>query len=85
MRYRISTSHFLYFSPDIMNSEDLARYIEATDGISKPWLLVQLRLKKLQERRDSISADEYEAALAELHQQLMNLGEWWVGREDEVF
>lgn len=68
-----------------MNSEDLARYIEATDGISKPWLLVQLRLKKLQERRDSISADEYEAALAELHQQLMNLGEWWVGREDEVF
>ena len=37
-----------------MNSNDLARYIEATDGISKPWLLTQLRLKKLQERRDDI-------------------------------
>jgi hypothetical protein len=31
-----------------MNSKDVAKYIEATDGISQPWLLVQLRLKKLQ-------------------------------------
>jgi hypothetical protein len=68
-----------------MNSEELARYIEATDGISKPWLLVQLRLKKLEERRDFMSDQEYEAALADIHAQLMNLGEWWHGIEDEVF
>jgi hypothetical protein len=68
-----------------MNSKDLAKYIEATDGISKPWLLVQLRLKKLQERRSDISTEEYLRELTELHQDLMNLGEWWVGIEDEVF
>jgi len=69
----------------IMNSKDVAKYIEATDGISKPWLLVQLRLKKLQERRSDISAEEYVAQLADIHQDLMNLGEWWLGIEDEVF
>ncbi len=42
-----------------MNSQELARYIEATDRIAKPWLLVQLRLQKLQERRDRISPDLY--------------------------
>lgn len=68
-----------------MNSQELAKYIESTNGISKPWLLVQLRLKKLQERRDSISAQEYMRELEELHQELMKLGEWWHGIEDEVF
>lgn len=68
-----------------MNSDELARYIEVTDGISKPWLLVQLRLKKLQERRDSLSADEYARELANIHQDLVNLGEWWIGIEDKVF
>jgi hypothetical protein len=68
-----------------MDSKDLAKYIEATDGISKPWLLVQLRLKKLQERRSSISAEEYIKELGDIHQDAMNLGEWWVGIEDEVF
>ncbi|WP_293147389.1 MULTISPECIES: hypothetical protein [unclassified Microcoleus] len=68
-----------------MNSKDLAKYIEATDGISKPWLLVQLRMKKLQERRSQISTEEYLRELTDLHQDLMNLGEWWVGIEDEVF
>ena len=68
-----------------MSSEDLARYIEATDSIAKPWMLLQLRLKKLQETRDQMSAAEYEAAIVSLHEDLMNLGEWWVGREDEVF
>ncbi|NJK69358.1 MAG: hypothetical protein HC786_31015 [Richelia sp. CSU_2_1] len=68
-----------------MNSKDVAKYIEATDGISKPWLLVQLRLKKLQERRSEISAEEYIKELTDLHQDLMNLGEWWLGIEDEVF
>jgi len=68
-----------------MNSEELARYIEATDGISKPWLLVQLRLQKVQENREQLSPEEYEAAIASIHEDLMNLGEWWAGREDEVF
>jgi predicted house-cleaning noncanonical NTP pyrophosphatase (MazG superfamily) len=68
-----------------MNSKELARYMEATDGIAKPWLLVQLRLKKLQERKDSISEDEYANELADIHQDLMNLGEWWKGIEEEVF
>jgi hypothetical protein len=68
-----------------MDSQDLARYIEATEGISKPWLLVQLRLKKLQENRANFPPDEYMSKLAELQQELMNLGEWWVGIEDEVF
>ncbi|MEG4633246.1 hypothetical protein QUB56_27310 [Microcoleus sp. AR_TQ3_B6] len=68
-----------------MDSNDLAKYIEAKDGISKPWLLVQLRLKKLQERRSEISAEEYMIELTDIHKDLMNLGEWWLGIEDEVF
>lgn len=72
-------------SPQDLSSDSLARYIEATDGITKPWLLVQLRLKKLQERRDSLSETEYIQAVEDIHQDLMNLGDWWTGREDEVF
>jgi hypothetical protein len=68
-----------------MDSVQLARYIEETDGISKPWLLMQLRLKKLQERRETISDDEYLRELEELHAALMQMGEWWVGIEHEVF
>ena len=68
-----------------MQSKDWANYIEATDGISKPWLLIQWRLQKLKEQRDEIGPDAYEAALAELHESLMALGEWWVGREEEFF
>jgi hypothetical protein len=68
-----------------MDSEKLALYIEATNGISKPWLLTQLRLKKLQEERENLSLEEYEAAIADIHKDLMNLGEWWIGQEDEVF
>ncbi len=68
-----------------MDSKKLAQYFEATDSISKPWLLVQLRLKKLQERQASISPEEYASELADIHQDLMNLREWWRGIEDEVF
>ena len=68
-----------------MDSDQLAQYIEATNGISKPWLLTQLRLKKLQERRNELTREEYEQELAELHQDLMKLGQWWVGIEAEVF
>ncbi|MEY2857292.1 MAG: hypothetical protein RLZZ74_1604 [Cyanobacteriota bacterium] len=68
-----------------MNSKELAQYIEATDGISKPWLLVQLRLSKLQERKEQISAQEYMTELADIHEDLLKLGEWWKGIEGEVF
>ena len=69
----------------MFNSENLAKYIEETDGISKPWLLIQLRLKKLQERRDTLSHKEYIEQLADIHADLMNLGQWWVGIENDVF
>ncbi len=68
-----------------MDSKQIADYIEATDGISKPWLLVQLRLKKLQERRGEISQQEYLQQLEDIHQDLIKLGKWWKGREGEVF
>ena len=68
-----------------MDSKELAHYLEATDSISKPWLLVQLRLKKLEESRSLVSPEEYATNLADIHQDLMNLGEWWQGREEEVF
>lgn len=72
-------------SPQGTPSDRLARYIEQTDGLAKPWLLVQLRLQKLQDQRGTLSASEYEQALADIHQDLMHLGDWWTGREDEVF
>ena len=68
-----------------MDSHQLARYIEETNGISKPWLLVQLRLAKLKERRHEMTTEEFNTQLGELHTELMNLGEWWKGREHEVF
>ncbi|MDF5732041.1 MAG: hypothetical protein PUP92_29570 [Rhizonema sp. PD38] len=68
-----------------MNSTELAQYMEATNSIAKPWLLLQLRIKKLQERRSLISENEYVEELEDIHKDLMNLGEWWRGIEDEVF
>ena len=68
-----------------MDSRKLAQYIEATDSISKPWLLVQLRLKKLQERKAEISPQEYIQQLEDIQADLLKLGEWWKGREEEVF
>jgi hypothetical protein len=68
-----------------MNSKELAQYIEATNSITKPWLLVQLRLKKLQERQTTLSENDYANELADIHEDLMNLGEWWRGIENEVF
>lgn len=68
-----------------MDSNELAKYLESTNSIAKPWLLVQLRLKKLQENRDQISEDAYANQLADIHEDLMNLGEWWRGLEEEVF
>ena len=68
-----------------MDSQELAKYLESTNSIAKPWLLVQLRLKKLQERQASISEDTYANELADIHEDLMHVGEWWRGIEDKVF
>ena len=68
-----------------MNSNELAEYIESTNSIAKPWLLVQLRLKKLQEQRATLSPNDYANRLADIHEDLMQLGEWWRGIEDEVY
>lgn len=68
-----------------MDSQQLAKYIEESDGITKPWLLLQLRLKKLEERRTDIPPEDYIRELEELHGALMRMGEWWKGQEDEVF
>ncbi len=68
-----------------MDSKQLAEYIESTNSFSKPWLLVQLRLKKLQEQRATLSPDAYATGLMDIHEDLMKLGEWWRGIEDEVF
>jgi hypothetical protein len=68
-----------------MDSRSLAQYIETTDGISKPWLLVLLRLQKLKEQKGTMPPGEYMQKLTDLHQEMMNLGEWWIGIEDEVF
>ncbi|NJN21859.1 MAG: hypothetical protein HC812_12600 [Leptolyngbya sp. RL_3_1] len=67
------------------NSTDLARYIEATEGVSKPWLLVLLQLQRLKEQRATLPPEDYIQQLQDLHETLMGLGEWWVGLEDEVF
>jgi hypothetical protein len=68
-----------------MDSQDLAKYIEQTDGMGKSWLLVQLRLQKLAEQKTDLSIEEYTQRLTDIHQDMMNLGEWWLGIEGEVF
>jgi hypothetical protein len=68
-----------------MDSDELARYLEQTNSMTKPWLLAQLRLLKLKEQRSLLTPEEYEQRIADIHQDVMNLGEWWVGIEDEVF
>jgi hypothetical protein len=70
---------------DPMNSNDLAKYIEETDSMGKSWLLVQLRLQKLSEAKPDLSLEEYNRRIEDIHRDMMNLGEWWVGIEDEVF
>ncbi len=68
-----------------MDSKDLAHYMETNDGLAQPWLWVQMRLRKLEEQKADISGEEYAQRLMDIHQDLMNLGEWWVGREQELF
>lgn len=68
-----------------MDSNELAHFIEQSNGISKPWLLMQLRLKKLEEERSTLSQEDYTARLADMHDDLMRMGRWWEGIEDQVF
>ncbi len=68
-----------------MNSEELAKHIEQTNGMGKSWLLVQLRLQKLAEAKPDLSTEDYHTRLNDIYEDLMNLGEWWLGIEDEVF
>ncbi|MFM7636182.1 MAG: hypothetical protein ACKO7Z_11555 [Cyanobacteriota bacterium] len=71
-------------SPQPISSE-LARYLEQRGELSKPWNLQLLRLAKLKEAKDSLSPEDYLARLQEAHADLMRLGEFWKGREAEVF
>lgn len=68
-----------------MTPAELAAYMEATNKIAQPWLLAQLRLAKLQEKRPELTPEDYSQALADIHADLMRLGEWWHEQEDEVF
>jgi hypothetical protein len=68
-----------------MNSKELAQHIEQTGSIGKSWLLVQLRLKKLAEEKSDLSTEDYHTRLDDIYQDMMNLGEWWVGIEEDVF
>lgn len=64
---------------------DLPQYLAATGDWHKPWLLLQLRMQKLQAGRPQMDTAAYAAALADIHRDLMTLGEWWAGREAEMF
>ena len=65
------------------SSDDLARYLEQRGELTKPWNLQMLRLKKLKEARDSMDPQLYLEMVQEAHADLMRLGQFWKGREQE--
>ncbi len=67
------------------SSAELALYLEARGELGKPWMWQLLRLTKLKESKDSLTPEEYMSRLQEAHADLMRLGEFWKGREAEVF
>ena len=67
------------------SAADLARYLEQRGELSKPWMLQLLRLTKLKEAKDTMEPQEFVERLQEAHADLMRLGEFWKGREQEVF
>ena len=67
------------------SSEDLARYLEQRGELTKPWNLQMLRLKKLKETKDSMDPQLYLEKVQEAHADLMRLGQFWKGREQQVF
>jgi hypothetical protein len=67
------------------SAADLARYLEQRGELSKPWMLQLLRLTKLKEAKEHLDPQEYMERLQEAHADLMRLGEFWKGREREMF
>ena len=67
------------------SSDDLARYLEQRGELTKPCNLQLLRLKKLKEAKDSMDPELYLEKVQEAHADLMRLGQFWKGREQEVF
>ncbi len=67
------------------SSDDLARYLEQRGELTKPWNLQMLRLTKLKEAKDSMDPQLYLEKVQEAHADLMRLGQFWKGREQEVF
>ena len=67
------------------SSEELARYLEQSGELSKPWNLQMLRLKKLKESKESMDPQLYLEKVQEAHADLMRLGQFWKGFEQEVF
>ena len=67
------------------SSDDLARYLEQRGELTKPWNLQMLRLKKLKEAKDFMDPQLYLEKVQEAHADLMRLGQFWKGREQEVF
>lgn len=72
-------------TPSLPSSKELARYLEARGELGKPWLWHLLRISKLKESKNSLSPEDYLQQLQEAHADLMRLGEFWKGREPEVF
>ncbi len=71
--------------PHPPSAAELARYLESRGELSKPWMLQMLRLAKLKETRGSMSQEDYMCSIRQAHSDLMRLGEFWKGREAEVF
>ncbi|MDC0269692.1 hypothetical protein OAK57_03410 [Synechococcus sp. AH-551-N23] len=67
------------------SAAELARYLESRGELGKPWMLQMLRLAKLKETRGSMSQEDYMCSIRQAHSDLMRLGEFWKGREAEVF
>lgn len=72
-------------SPHQPSAAELARYLEQRGELSKPWMLQLLRLTKLKEAKDTMAPSDYLEKLQEAHADLMRLGEFWKGREPELF
>jgi hypothetical protein len=70
---------------DHLSAAALAHYLEQRGELGKPWMLQLLRLTKLKETKDAMDPQEYLQKLQEAHADLMRLGEFWKGREQEVF
>ena len=72
-------------SSDPFSSAEIARYLEQRGELSKPWNLQMLRLQKLKEAKGSMDNDAYIASIQDALADLMRLGAFWKGREQEVF